>query len=229
MKKIITLFVLSVFSFGLFFGLARAETTTSTSTAQELINQLKQQVQALIAQIEQLQAQVQSMKQIRAEVKTETKEVKKTSLALMRQLRIGMSGEDVLLLQEFLATDLEIYPEGLKTGYFGPLTKRAVERFQKKMGVEQVGQVGPKTVAKINELLEEGAGNSGKVPPGLLIAPGIRAKLGFAPTPPSDQTLPCGISKQLGQECDFDDDTDDDNDTSTTTDDTTATTTETTE
>ena len=219
MKKIITSFVLPVFLFGLFggvaylsAGMARAETTTATTTAQELINQLKQQVQTLLAQIEQLKAQVESVKQIKTEVKTTAKEVKKTSLELKRQLRLGMSGEDIELLQEFLSTDSEIYPEGLKTGYFGPLTKRAVERFQKKMGVEQVGQVGPKTIAKINELLTEGAGNSGKIPPGLLVAPGIQKKLGFAPEPPSDQALPCGIAKKLGLPCTITDDDDDDDD-----------------
>ncbi len=96
-----------------------------------------------------------------------------------------------------LATDPEIYPEGLITGYFGPLTRRAVKRFQKIAGIEQVGVVGPKTLSKINELLEEGAGASGKVPPGLLIAPGIRKKLGFTPQPLPGQVLPPGIAKKI--------------------------------
>ena len=68
------------------------------------------------------------------------------------------------------------------------------------MGVEQVGRVGPKTMAKINELLTEGAGASGKVPPGLLIAPGIAKKIGYTPTPPTDQELPPGIQKKLAEE-----------------------------
>jgi hypothetical protein len=54
-------------------------------------------------------------------------------------------------------------------------------------------------LSKINELLTEGAGNSGKVPPGLLIAPGIRAKLGYQPQPLPGQVLPPGIAKKLGQ------------------------------
>ena len=157
-----------------------------------MIDKLKAQIEALITQIEDL-------RQAEAEIKDTEKEIKET-LKLVKQLRKGMSGEDVALLQEILATDPEIYPEGLVTGYFGNLTEKAVKRFQKVAGIEQVGVVGPQTLAKINELLEEGAGTSGKVPPGLLIAPGVKKKLGFEPEPPSDQELPPGIEKKLGEE-----------------------------
>ncbi|KPJ56029.1 hypothetical protein AMJ49_05910, partial [Parcubacteria bacterium DG_74_2] len=90
-------------------------------------------------------------------------------------------------------------PEGLVTGYFGPLTKNAVKRFQKIAGIEQVGVVGPKTSARINELLTVGAGKSGKVPPGLLIAPGIRKKANLEFLKPlPGQKFPPGIAKKLG-------------------------------
>jgi len=131
------------------------------------------------------------------EIKETKKEIKET-LKLIRQLRIGMSGEDIELLQEILATDPDIYPEGLITGYFGPLTRQAVKRFQRIAGIEQVGVVGPKTLSRINEILAEGAGKSGQVPPGLLIAPGIRKKLeGVTFQPLPGQELPPGIAKKL--------------------------------
>ncbi|MFH0859479.1 MAG: peptidoglycan-binding protein [Patescibacteria group bacterium] len=143
---------------------------------------------------------MESLQQARREVKAVAEEIKET-LKLLRQLREGMTGEDVKLLQEILATDPDIYPEGLVTGYFGNLTKNAVKRFQKIAGLEQVGNVGPKTVAKINELLTEGAGKSGKVPPGLLIAPGIRKKVDLELLKPlPGQKLPPGIAKKLGEE-----------------------------
>ena len=94
-----------------------------------------------------------------------------------------MTSEEVKQLQELLSTDPEIYPEGFITGYFGRLTEKAVKRFQKRICLEEVGVVGPKTLSKINELLTEGAGNSGKIPPGLLIAPGIQKKLCATSTP----------------------------------------------
>jgi len=170
-------------------------TTTDPTLASLLaiIESLKQQIAELETRIVALQAAKQAVKEAKEEVKAGIQEI----LQLSRQLWEGARGEDVTLLQEFLATDPEIYPEGLITGYFGPLTKAAVKRFQKKMGVEQAGVVGPKTTSKINELLTEGAGQSGKVPPGLLIAPGIRKKIGYTPTPPAGQILPPGIAKKI--------------------------------
>jgi len=166
MKKIIGFLLISAFLFSLYLPVLATETT---QTKDELIQQLQQEIEELKTQIAELTSQLEALK--------ETKQEIKTTLKLLRELREGMTSDDVKLLQEILATDPEIYPEGRVTGYFGPLTKNAVKRFQKLAGFEQVGQVGPKTLAKINELLTEGAGQSGKVPPGLLIAPGIRKKI----------------------------------------------------
>ncbi len=69
-------------------------------------------------------------------------------------LRRGSSGDKVTSLQTALATDISIYPEGLITGSFGPLTEQAVKRFQIKYGIDPVGQVGPITKAKINEIFD---------------------------------------------------------------------------
>ena len=75
-------------------------------------------------------------------------------------LKAGMSGGDVRRLQTILASDSEIYPEGLITGYFGRLTQRAVERFQAKYGIVSSGTpnttgyglLGPKTRTKLAEV-----------------------------------------------------------------------------
>jgi len=191
MKKIIGIIV-SVAILLSFVGIPVLAQTTTTASFQELIQSLQQQIEALRVRIAELQTQLGSLR----EVKEEVKEIKET-LQLIRQLRMGMTGEDVKLLQEILATDPDVYPEGLVTGYFGYLTTNAVKRFQKIAGIEQVGVVGPKTMTRINELLQEGAGQSGKVPPGLLIAPGIRKKLDFEPKPLPGQELPPGIAKKL--------------------------------
>lgn len=83
-----------------------------------------------------------------------------TSL-LEKTLYRGMTGNEVRSLQEFLkAQGTEVYPEGLVTGYFGPLTEAAVKRFQLKHQIVTdkkdwgYGYVGPKTRAKINSLLK---------------------------------------------------------------------------
>lgn len=162
---------------------------STTSSAQELITSLEAQIARLKAQIAEFNVQLEALKKAQTEIKETVKEVTGT-LKLIKHLRVGMSGDDVKTLQELLATDRDVYPEGLITGYFGRLTEKAVRVLQKKLCLDQVGQVGPHTLRRINELLEEGAGKSyggegGHVPAGLLRAPGIQAKLcGTATTTP---------------------------------------------
>ncbi len=77
---------------------------------------------------------------------------------LSRSLELGMNGSDVSALQTYLASDSSIYPSGLVTGYFGQLTKAAVERFQTAQGIVHAGtpattgygRVGPVTMAALN-------------------------------------------------------------------------------
>ncbi len=73
----------------------------------------------------------------------------------------SQDSESIRCLQLFLSSNPEIYPEGYVTGNFGNLTKKAVERFQKKYNEdilkplelrEPTGYVGPATIRKINEL-----------------------------------------------------------------------------
>lgn len=199
MKKIITFIVGATLLSALVYAPVFAETQSSaTTSAQTLIQQLKQQIQELQAKMATLKTQLEQVKQTQKEVKEEVKDVGQT-LKLLRQLRQNMTGEDIKTLQELLATDPDIYPEGHITGYFGKLTEKAIRKFQKKSGIEETGTVGPKTLAKLNEILKEGAGSSGKVPPGLLVAPGIREKLGYQPQPLPGQELPQGIQKKLGE------------------------------
>ncbi len=82
-------------------------------------------------------------------------------LTLDVNLKYNDSGDDVELLQAWLVKDPEVYPEGLVTGWFGPLTKKAVIRFQKKYAdevlapwgiIEGTGFVGSTTRDKLNAL-----------------------------------------------------------------------------
>jgi len=84
-----------------------------------------------------------------------------TVFSFTRNLYLGSQGNDVKKLQEFLAKDKTIYPEGKITGYFGLLTKKAVQRFQCKYNIvcsgapysTGYGAVGPKTREKLNVLM----------------------------------------------------------------------------
>ncbi len=114
------------------------------------------------------------------------------SVVFTKTLRLGASGDEVRKLQEFLARDKDIYPEGRVTGYFGALTREAVQRFQTKYGIvsqgtEQTagyGLVGPKTRAKIAEVsgsvessFPAPAGVSPVSPPPQLVEPQATATL----------------------------------------------------
>lgn len=78
------------------------------------------------------------------------------SVILTRQLDLTMTGSDVSALQIFLAKDPTLYPQGLVTGYFGPLTSGAVARFQTRNGLDAVGRVGPLTLVKLNAQMNYG-------------------------------------------------------------------------
>ncbi len=59
---------------------------------------------------------------------------------LPAKIKIGYKGDDVKIVQQYLATDSSIYPEGLATGYYGNLTKKALEKFQEKHGLKKNGE-----------------------------------------------------------------------------------------
>ncbi len=142
-------------------------------------------------------------------------------LTILRQLQQGMSGEDVKLLQTILSAQPDVYPEGSVTGFYGPLTAKAVRKYQEKFGIAQAGRVGPQTMKKINELLNYNIQSSVvaltattttgtttavvstdgcvSVPPGHLVAPGWLKKQGITkPVISPCQKLPPGIAKKLG-------------------------------
>tara|TARA_Y100000310_G_scaffold345762_1_gene469552 strand:+ start:1600 stop:3609 length:2010 start_codon:yes stop_codon:yes gene_type:complete len=78
-----------------------------------------------------------------------------------RDLKKGSQGTAVRDLQECLARDSEVYPEGIVNGVFGNLTKKAVTAFQEKyasdilqpVGLSRgTGTVGPSTRAKLRQV-----------------------------------------------------------------------------
>ncbi len=164
-------------------------------------------IQALLDQIKALQAKIVDLQTQQNVLVQERNDVFKSLLSTLKQ---GVEGDDVKVLQALLAADSNIYPEGRITGFFGPLTALAVKRFQHKHGLEQVGHVGPKTLAKLNELLgkspialETSSSTPGMhrkpcVPPGHMIAPGWLKKVGNdTVVPPCKNPLPPGIAKKL--------------------------------
>jgi peptidoglycan hydrolase-like protein with peptidoglycan-binding domain len=67
-----------------------------------------------------------------------------------RPLVVGSKGDDVTALQTILAQQGVL--TAAPTGYYGPLTAKAVASFQATHGIEPLGGVGPKTRALLNSL-----------------------------------------------------------------------------
>lgn len=124
-------------------------------------------------QLSELQAQVQILQQLlnqlREQTGTGTTHGTTTCTPLSGPVAPGASGSNVSALQQFLARDTAVYPEGKVTGYYGSLTTAAVQRFQAKYNIVHsgtpsttgYGKVGPKTLEVINSMCGVATNNVG--------------------------------------------------------------------
>ena len=88
----------------------------------------------------------------------ETPQPIQTAQTLTGPFVLGGTSEQNKVLQKYLAKDPIFYPEGIISGYYGPLTQKAVGRFQEQYGIakpgdEFYGYAGPNTRAKLIEVL----------------------------------------------------------------------------
>lgn len=132
------------------FVLVGVPDTASAQSTNDSTTSLAEQVANLLAEVQTLQARLAEIRGQAQDTRADLREARQ----LARDLAVGMTGEDVEELQEILASDPDIYPEGLVTGYFGSLTQRAVERFQDRFGIDSVGRVGPQTRRTINQMIQ---------------------------------------------------------------------------
>ena len=146
-KKILTGFVVALAMAPAF---AFAESTDTQS-----------QIQALLAQIQALQLQLKNIvasSSVNMDWKFRTGSStgdqmnygqmgKMACVTINRNLRQGDQGDDVRNLQQLLANDPESGFAGSATGFFGPLTMKAMAKFQMHMGIASStdGSVGPMT------------------------------------------------------------------------------------
>jgi hypothetical protein len=114
-------------------GMVTTATTSSNSTNAA-------QLQSLEAQLAQLQAQ--------AAGSTNGSSAAASSYNFTELLNVGSQDAQVTALQKRLTADG--FYSGSITGYFGALTKAAVEKFQSAHGIDVKGYVGPSTRAALN-------------------------------------------------------------------------------
>ncbi len=128
--------------------------TRPTAEKEQLARELREKIEELRQQITYLRSQIAMALARQQGILLNSFE---------RDLSFGQSSESVKALQLFLAIqEPETYPEGLVTGNFYELTRRAVIRFQEKYADDILkpsglsagtGYVGVRTRAKLNELL----------------------------------------------------------------------------
>lgn len=120
------------------------------------IEKLKQKIAEISEKIAQLKVQLQQL------LEKEVLEIP-ADYRFTVDLKYGQRNDDVKYLQMFLKSEEpEIYPEAIISGWFGPLTKKAVIKFQEKYSkdilapwglTKGTGFIGRTTRAKLNELM----------------------------------------------------------------------------
>ena len=159
---------------------------TGGSGSSGSVASLQAEAQSLLAEIAQLQAQLGAGGSSGAVATTYA-----CPSFGERALSLGSSGSDVLQLQQYLASNPNIYPGGQVTGYFGVLTQAAVQRWQATYGVVSSGSpsttgwgvVGPRTAAAISQQCASGSTNiSGSIPASALSAPSAAGVIQVTPT-----------------------------------------------
>lgn len=85
-------------------------------------------------------------------------------ISLARDLGVGSRGEDVKKLQELLAEDSEVDYRSGPTGFFGPMTAKAMMKFQMKHGIASTttGIVGPMTRSFFERACGKGLGSGSR-------------------------------------------------------------------
>ena len=132
----------------------------------ETVQELRAKIAEIEAQLETLRAQLSKLQALAFDIPATCK-----GLSFERNLKIGIAGDDVKCLQSLLNIDPETKlaekgpgSSGNETRYFGPLTRKAVIKFQEKY-IDEVlapyglakgtGFVSITTRAKLNNLLAE--------------------------------------------------------------------------
>ena len=87
---------------------------------------------------------------------------------------VGSSSPEIKQIQQLLASDPSVYPQGLATGYFGNLTAQAISRFQQKNGLPVTGQLDTATKALLQEYMNQATST---IPHGFLSNGRVRSEV----------------------------------------------------
>jgi len=104
---------------------------------------------AIIAEMEKLRTEFSKLVASTGQTPTPTVLGAQTNNAPVFTLSLepGVTNGDIARIQKLLATDPEIYPYGVSSGFFGPKTEEAINNLQVRNGWNPVGVIGPATRA----------------------------------------------------------------------------------
>ncbi len=156
----------------------------------DTVSDLTAQINSLLATIASLQAKLATVQSGSTTTTTSS-----TGYTFSSNLTLGSSGADVMNLQKVLnmSADTQVASSGAgssgyETSKFGPLTKAAVIKFQKKKGVPATGFVGPLTRGQLNSMASSSSTSSSTTNTTTTTTtttstvPGCTSTAGFSPT-----------------------------------------------
>lgn len=137
--QILLLILLAVFTVT---GVPKVHATADTSAVVARMDIIIKQMEALKAEFAALASSVGTTQTpsgavLGAQSKT----------IFTQSLEVGETNSDIEKIQELLATDPEIYPYGVTSGFFGPKTEEGIKNLQTRFNLDPVGVVGPATKA----------------------------------------------------------------------------------
>ena len=101
-------------------------------------DEIRAQIQSYHDQIRALQQQLNELRRLQDATSTPPTPLprlreRRACALLTRDIPFGSTSDVVRAIQEALAEDRTIYPDGLTTGYFGPLTQSALQRLRDRL------------------------------------------------------------------------------------------------
>lgn len=150
---------------GLSAGAAMVLSAVAPVAAQS-VAELQAQIAALMAQLQALQGG-------------------SSSASITSDLTVGSTGAQVVTLQSALVAQGHlVMPSGVAMGYFGPLTRDAVMKWQAANGVSATGYFGPLSRAKFG-----GSVVAGPTVPSTITTPGVEGTITVSNAPVSNSTV----------------------------------------
>lgn len=158
MRRSIT-FIPTTFIIGALFALILFLAPAAAKA--ETVDTLLTRVQAVMEEMAKIQAELQALKSSQTTASTPAPNTPSgevagaTSFKFTQETVYGATNDDIKRIQELLATDEDIYPEGITSGFFGPATQRAIQNLQTRFGYDPVGVVGPATTGILERLISQ--------------------------------------------------------------------------